>query len=360
MKALILIDGYDTYLRPLTLTYPKSLIEFANKPIIFHQMEALIAAGINTIILVINYCTKLLEEEIINYANRWNITVHFTMENVSLGIAKALFLANNLLKNEELFLVLNSNIICNFPFQQMINYHICHQHEGTIAITKVIEPSKYDVCIFDEKTGKVKQFVKKPMEYMSNNINAGLYILSSKVFDRISLLLSTSMEKEIFSEMAKDGNLYIYHLDDFWINIRQPYDFLTGTQLYLQFLRLKYPEMLSKEQFIQENVMIHQTAQIGNDCIIGPNVIIGSDVQIYDGVCLRNSTILSNSIIYSHSWINDSIIGKKCIIGNWVRIDNICVLGDNVIVEDELYLNGAQILPYKTITTNVLKPDIIM
>uniref|UniRef100_A0A0R3RGP9 mannose-1-phosphate guanylyltransferase n=1 Tax=Elaeophora elaphi TaxID=1147741 RepID=A0A0R3RGP9_9BILA len=359
MKALILVGGYGTRLRPLTLTQPKPLIEFANKPMVFHQMEALVAAGVDTVILAVSYYEKLLEEEVIKQANRWNITVHFSVEKEPLGTAGALALAKNLLKDDESFLVLNSDIICNFPFRQMISFHAYHQHEGTIAVTKAVEPSKYGVCVFDEKTRKVDRFVEKPPEYVGNNINAGLYVLSSKVFNRISLR-PTSMEKEIFPQMAKTGNLYTYILEDFWMDIGQPRDFLTGTRLYLHFLNSKHSAMLCKKDFVREDVMIHYTARIGKGCIIGPNVVIGSDVQINDGVCLRDSTILSDSIIHSHSWINGSIIGRRCVIGSWVRIDNTCVIGDDVIVENELYLNGARVLPHKAISTSVLEPDIIM
>ena len=44
-RALILVGGYGTRLRPLTLSTPKPLVEFANKPILVHQLEALVSAG---------------------------------------------------------------------------------------------------------------------------------------------------------------------------------------------------------------------------------------------------------------------------------------------------------------------------
>ncbi|KAL9686142.1 hypothetical protein QQ045_023597 [Rhodiola kirilowii] len=55
MKALILIGGFGTRLRPLTLSVPKPLVEFANKPMILHQIEALKAFGVTEVILAINY-----------------------------------------------------------------------------------------------------------------------------------------------------------------------------------------------------------------------------------------------------------------------------------------------------------------
>ena len=55
MKALILVGGFGTRLRPMTLTCPKPLVDFSNKPILCHQIEALATAGVKEVILAINY-----------------------------------------------------------------------------------------------------------------------------------------------------------------------------------------------------------------------------------------------------------------------------------------------------------------
>uniref|UniRef100_A0A8R7PJ35 Nucleotidyl transferase domain-containing protein n=1 Tax=Triticum urartu TaxID=4572 RepID=A0A8R7PJ35_TRIUA len=55
MKALILVGGFGTRLRPLTLSFPKPLIDFANKPMILHQIEALKDVGVTEVILAINH-----------------------------------------------------------------------------------------------------------------------------------------------------------------------------------------------------------------------------------------------------------------------------------------------------------------
>jgi mannose-1-phosphate guanylyltransferase len=64
MKALILIGGFGTRLRPLTLSVPKPLVDFANKPVLCHQIEALAKAGVTEIILAINYQPEVMAEEI--------------------------------------------------------------------------------------------------------------------------------------------------------------------------------------------------------------------------------------------------------------------------------------------------------
>lgn len=54
-------------------------------------------------------------------------------------------------------------------------------------VTKVDEPSKYGVVVYDPENGRIQKFVEKPQEYVSNKINAGMYILSPSVLDRIEV-----------------------------------------------------------------------------------------------------------------------------------------------------------------------------
>ena len=78
------------------------------------------------------------------------------------------------------------------------------------------------------------------------------------------------------------------------------------------------------------------------------------------GVRLRDTTVLEGSIIRSNSWISRSIIGWQSSVGKWVRIDNVSVLGEDVHIRDELYINGGSILPHKTISASIAEPKIVM
>uniref|UniRef100_A0A0K0CX22 mannose-1-phosphate guanylyltransferase n=1 Tax=Angiostrongylus cantonensis TaxID=6313 RepID=A0A0K0CX22_ANGCA len=293
------------------------------------------------------------------HAERLGIHVHFSLEEEPLGTAGPLALARQYLDGDEPFFVLNSDVICLFPFKEMIDFHLSHGGEGTIAVTQVEEPSKYGVVVFDEHNGMIAEFVEKPQEYVGNKINAGLYIFNPSMLDRI-FVRPTSIEKEIFPRMAESGTLFAFVLSGFWMDVGQPKDFLKGMSLFLDHKRTTEPSMLAKGESIQGNVLIDASAKIGSNCRIGPNVVIGPRVLVEDGVCLRHSTVLSDSVIRTHSWINQSIIGRKCSIGRWVRIENNSVIGDDVVVHDELYLNGAQVLPHKSIASNVPEPHIIM
>ena len=106
--------------------------------------------------------------------------------------------------------------------------------------------------------------------------------------------------------------------------------------------------------------MIDPSVQLGKGCRIGPNVVLGPNVCVEDGACISRSTVLEGACIKSHAWIQSSIIGWKSSVGRWVRMENVSVLGEDVQIQDELYINGARILPHKSIGTSVTDPQIIM
>jgi len=109
--------------------------------------------------------------------------------------------------NEDgLLFVFNSDVICNYPLDQLIAFHRSHGQEGTIVVTEVQDPTKYGVVVADE-SNKIQRFVEKPQVFISNKINAGLYLFNVSIIDRIENR-PTSIEREIFPVMADAGEIY--------------------------------------------------------------------------------------------------------------------------------------------------------
>lgn len=213
-------------------------------------------------------------------AQRLGITISFSHEKEPLGTAGPLALSKDILSaNDEAFFVLNSDVICDFPFSEMVEFHKTHGREGTIVVTKVDEPSKYGVVVYDQTTGKIDKFVEKPQEFVSNKINAGMYIFKPDILKRIQVK-PTSIEKETFPFMASDEELYCMELKGFWMDVGQPKDFLTGMCMYLGSLRQKNSSALATGSSIVGNVIVDPTAKIGQNCRIGPNVTIGKTSNI--------------------------------------------------------------------------------
>jgi len=359
MKALILVGGFGTRLRPLTLSVPKPLVEFCNKAMILHQVEALVKVGVKQIVLAISYKPQLMSDFFKPYEEKLGIKIIYSQETQPLGTAGPLALAREILQDgNDPFFVLNSDVICNFPFEDLIRFHKAHGKEGTIMVTKVEEPSKYGVVVM-LPDGQIQRFVEKPKEYVGNKINSGIYLFNPSILNRIELQ-PTSIEKEIFPIMASEGQLYAQELPGYWMDVGQPKDFLLGMGLHLANLKDMSPEKLRTGSGFVGAVLVDESVKIGKGCMIGPNVTIGPNCVIEDGVRLRDTTVLEGTVIGSNSWIKSSIIGWQSTIGKWVRIDNVSVLGLDVHVDDELFINGGKVLPHKSIGESIFEPTIIM
>lgn len=260
-----------------------------------------------------------------------------------MGTAGPIALARDLLNDGDPFFVFNSDVICEYPLKELLEYHKSHGKEGTIMVTPVEEPSKYGVVIADE-TGLIDRFVEKPQTFVGNNINAGLYIFNKEILNRIPLK-PTSIEQVIFPQMAAEKQLHCMELPGLWMDIGQPKDYLKGVSLYLDMCSKKHPEKLYKSENVIGNCIVvyfillkqHPSAKISQSALIGPNVVIGPNCEVKDGARLSNTTLMDGSSVGSHSWINNSMIGWDSSVGKWCRVEGITVLGEDVSIKDEMY-----------------------
>ncbi|KAI9193166.1 nucleotide-diphospho-sugar transferase [Polychytrium aggregatum] len=360
MKALILVGGFGTRLRPLTFSVPKPLVDFCNKPMIMHQIQALAKVGVTDIVLAVNYQPEVMVSAMRKVEEEFGVRIHFSIEPEPLGTAGPLALARNILaKDDEPFFVLNSDVICEFPFEELIRFHRSHGCEGTLMTTPVEDPSKYGVIVCHSGSTRIQRFVEKPKEWVGDQINAGIYVFNPKILERIENK-PMSIEKEVFPFMARDGQLHATDLKGFWADVGQPKDFLTGTALYLTSISQNNASALAHGPNFVGSVLIDPTAKIGENCKIGPNVVIGPGVTIGNGVRLNRSVVMRGSVVKDNAWVSNSIIGWHSSVGRWARLDGTTVLGEDVHVADEIFVNGGSVLPHKSVSANITEPKIVM
>ena len=144
------------------------------------------------------------------------------------------------------------------------------------------------------------------------------------------------------------------------MDIGQPADFIKAGELYLGYLNKKEEQKMLKGDNIVGTVLADPSAKISKTAKIGPNVIIGKNCVIGDGTRLKNVCIMPNSSVGSNSYVINTLIGWSSKIGNWCRVEGMTVFGEDVILKDELYINGAIILPHKCVTENVRTPGTIL
>jgi len=349
LKALILVGGYGTRLRPLTFTKPKPLCEFVNKPIVMHQIEALAKVGVREIIMAVSYRPQQLEDELKEVAERLHIKIMFSLEKVPLGTAGPIKLNEKYLdpKDSDPFFMLNADVIANYRFDELLAFHKSHGGEGTIYVTAVDDPSRFGVVVADA-AGKVSKFVEKPKDQRFGcDINAGLYILNKAVIKRVPME-PTSIERVVFPAMAKEGQLYDLSLSGYWMDVGKPGDFLNGQRIFLEAIAAAKDCRIQRQNHsVRGAVVIHETAKVAKSSLIGPNVVIGPQCQIGNNVRIKNSVIFAGSVIMDGSLVSGSIVGWRSKLGRWSRLENLCILGEDVEVKAEVALNGVTVCPHK-------------
>lgn len=392
LKALILVGGYGTRLRPLTFTKAKPMVEFINIPIVMHQILALAEVGVKEVILAVAHKAQQLEDDIKRYVIEHNldIKVLFSFEEEPLGTAGPIRLAEKLLdpSDSDPFFMLNADVISQYHFDKLLDFHKNHKSEGTIYVTPVKDPSRFGVVVANDKTGEISQFVEKPKELKYGNlINAGLYIFNKAIINRIPKGRKCSIETDIFPVMAKYGHLFRLRLQGYWMDLGTPTDFIRGQGLYLEALSKEGdPRLWHNSADLIGNVIVHShhgtynkqalmkntesknsetettsslipedTVLIGGKCKFGPNVVIGPGCKIGNYVRIKNSCIMGGTVIKDGAYIDGSLIGWNSKIGSWARLQNLCILGEDVEVQDETNLVGTIVCPHKNIKESCME-----
>jgi mannose-1-phosphate guanylyltransferase len=149
-------------------------------------------------------------------------------------------------------------------------------------------------------------------------------------------------------------------LPGYWMDIGQPADYLIGMSLHLTSLRKHHADRLATGAHIKGNVLIDPTATIGAGCLLGPDVVVGPGCIVEDGARLERTTLLAGTRVCSHSFVASSIIGWGSTIGRWARVEGGTVFGEDVQLADERTINGAFVLPHKSLKENIHAPGRIV
>lgn len=355
MKAVIIVGGEGTRLRPLTCNTPKAMLPVLNKPFLEHMTHYLRGHGVDDIILALCYLPQRIEGYF-GDGSEFGMKLTCVMEDSPLGTAGAVKNTERYL--EDLFLVFNGDIVTDIDLGAMLSLHRERGAKATIALTPVEDPSAYGV-VETNAHGKVKRFVEKPPreEATTNLINAGIYILDQEVLQDIPPNIPFMFEHHLFPHLLeKNVPIYSYPSNAYWIDMGTPEKYL---QLHHDLLCGKITSAFCRQIIHKEaKATIHPTAKIegavviGNGCNIGPEVqikgpaVIGEGCRILDQTTIEGSILWHNVQVGQRATLKDCIIGDNCIIGDDSLIPQGSVISDNVVVTKGSRLEpGARIWP---------------
>ncbi|MBI4302656.1 MAG: NDP-sugar synthase [Chloroflexi bacterium] len=367
MKALILVGGEGTRLRPLTANVPKSMVPVVNRPFLEHMLEYLKKHHITEIVLALCYLPDHIQHHF-GDGHDFGVKLTYVVEECPMGTAGAVKNAAQYL--DDTFAVFNGDVFTDLDLTTMAAFHKENQALVTIALTPVEDPTMYGVVETDSQH-RILRFIEKPSwdAISTNMINAGTYIMEPSVLDHIPAQTWFQFEQDVFPALLRHGELlYGYPSQTYWLDIGTPEKYLMLHHDLL--LGRCNNQSLREGGWLGSDCDIHPTARLTGPVVVGENCVIGPRARIIGPTILGHhctigkETIVEGAIIWPETKLGDQVNVKGCIIGqNTIVGDNCwimdgCVLGDNVTLGDENKLErGIRIWPSRTLAPHTITFD---
>jgi mannose-1-phosphate guanylyltransferase len=331
MRAIILVGGFGTRLRPLTLTTPKQMLPVAGLAQIERKIAHLVSHGVDDIVLSLGYKPD-------GFKNAYpdgtcaGAKLTYVVEDEPLGTAGAIAYAARQTNTTETFLAMNGDTLTDLDVSGLIALHQSSGAEGTIALTPVDDPSRFGVVLTDDR-GLVSAFIEKPKreEAPTNLINAGTYVFEPSVIDRIPAGKEVSIERETFPAIVADGGLYAGNFDTYWLDIGTPDAYVQGNLDALD-------QLFDGDNYIGENTTVSPSAAVKRSSI-------GSGAVIGDNASITESVVLPGARIGNDVTLDRSVVGANAVVGDGARLTGVSVVGDNLEVPAGTSLDGEKVSP---------------
>lgn len=319
MKALFLVGGSGTRLRPFTDHLPKPMIPMMGRPLLERTFARLSQCGARDVVL--SACYK--PSGTIRYfedGSRFDLDMTYVLEEEPLGTGGAIGNARQHL--DDSFFVFNADILCDIDLADMLAFHRKRGADVTIAATWVEDPTAYGTISYDEG-GRITKFKEKPAphEVDSHYINAGIYLFEPDMLDYIPAGRPVSVEREVFPALLADGrHLAVYRDTGYWMDIGTP-------QKYVQAHRDIFSgecgideadfaqdgRHVADSAWVDTSVLAEAPVFVGRDAYVGHGTIMGGGVCVGDGVLVGRDCYLEDAILWPGARVPDGTLVQHCV-----------------------------------------------
>jgi mannose-1-phosphate guanylyltransferase len=360
VRAVVLVGGVGTRLRPLTDITPKQMLPIVEQPMIERVVAHLAGHGIDEAILSLGYLpnafTDAYPEGVIG-----GVRLSYVVESQPLDTAGAIRFAARRAGVDETFVVVNGDVLTDLDISGLIRFHRDRGAEATISLTPVDDPSAFGVVPTDDD-GRVTAFIEKPSrdDAPTHNINAGTYVFEPSVLDRIAAEGRVSIERETFPSMVSSGTLFAQDSDAYWLDSGTPAAYLRAhTDLVLGHRPgPPAPEAVLDpaigpgvwrigEVEVTDAAVTRSVLGRGSSIAAGATVdesVIGAGAVVEEGASVVGSVLLPGARVASTASVEGSVIGPRAIIGQRCAIHSLSVIGADAIIASGTVIDGERVV----------------
>jgi mannose-1-phosphate guanylyltransferase len=311
-KAVVLVGGEGTRLRPLTRTTPKPLLPLMNRPFLHHVLDHLAAHGVREAVLSSPYLREAFEPFI--ESRTGDPKIIWITETEPLGTGGAVLNALDEV-GDGTFFVLNGDILTDLDLSAMKAGHEESGAAVSIATMHVEDARSFGLVVTDE-AGRVLEFREKPPEPMPGDINAGTYVIDSAVLSGFARDVNTSIEREIFPAVIGRGDAVRAHREQcYWMDLGTPEKYLRAHFDLLEGKMVGEPKHAMP--FLHPSAEADLRSQLGKWVVAGPGVRVEAEAEIEDSVLHENAHVGEGAKI------TNSILGPQAVVGSGATLSGV-------------------------------------
>ena len=331
MKAVVLVGGEGTRMRPLTETTPKPLLPLMDRPSLSHVLDHLARHGVHRVVLSSPYLEKTFHPFI--ESRLGDPKISWITEEQPLGTGGAVLNALGALDADEPLFALNGDILTDLDLTAMLAFHRERGASVTIALHHVDDARPFGL-VDREDDGRVLGFQEKPELSIPGDVNAGTYLLDPEALSGWSPGVSASIEREVFPSIIASGRpVYGFSTTAYWLDLGTPEKYL---QAHFDIFEGRVHGIDYPAPWISAEADVDLRAHLGRWVAVGASARVGPDAEVDDSV------LHPGAVVGAGARVAGSILGAGANVGEGATLTG-CVLGEGSSVADGLSLDGARI-----------------
>jgi mannose-1-phosphate guanylyltransferase len=330
MKAVVLVGGEGTRMRPLTETIPKPLLPLVDRPILDHVLDHLVAHGVHEVIMSSPYLEDTFHPFL--EARRGDPAITWVTETEPLGTGGAIVSVLDRVGDDP-FLALNGDILTDLDLTEMVAAHRDRSAAVTIALHHVEDARAFGLVASDPD-GRITEFREKPTELVPGDINAGTYVLDPAALAAWPAGVYHWIEGEIFPALIRDrADVFGFPSDAYWLDLGTPEQYLRAHADLLDgaVRGRRYPAP-----------WVGEGADVDPEARLGPHAVVGPAARVSAGADVDRSVLLPSAIVGPRARVRGSVLGTGAVVGEGATLER-SVVGEGGSVADGVVLEGERV-----------------
>ena len=321
MRALVLAGGAGTRLRPMTYTSAKQLLPVGNKPVLFYGLEAIKAAGIVDVGIVVGDTAPAIRSAG-GDGKSFGLNVTYIPQEAPLGLAHAVLVARDFLGNDDFVMYLGDNFIVG-GITELVDEFRDVRPDAQILLAAVRDPGQFGVAEFDD-TGQVIGLEEKPERPKSDWALVGVYLFTPAIHESVDQLRpSWRGELEITEAiqwLIRSGRkVAATTVSGYWKDTGTVADLLEANRMVLEGMQPRLDGGVDQNSDLIGRVVVEAGAQVTRSRIIGP-AIIGADTVVSESYIGPFTSVAAGCVI-ADSEIEYSILMRGASVRGLRRIE---------------------------------------